>query len=84
LKLLIEKDIDTIKEEVEIIKQSFYKRTKAEAEESKHLFLEAGGEESEFKVDKDELEDTLKSLLNEYRSKKQYLRLKSKRTKKII
>ncbi|MGB4575851.1 MAG: DUF349 domain-containing protein [Paludibacter sp.] len=70
LKLLIEKDIDTIKEEVEIIKQSFYKRTKAEAEESKHLFLEAGGEESEFKVDKDELEDTLKSLLNEYRSKK--------------
>lgn len=70
LKLLIEKEIDTIKEEVEIIKQSFYKRTKAEVEESKHLFLEAGGEESEFKVEKDELEDTLKSLLNEYRSKK--------------
>ena len=70
LKLLIDKEIDTVKEEVEIIKQLFYKKTKLEFEEQKKLFIEAGGLEEEFSVAKDELEESFKLLLNQFRSKK--------------
>ena len=70
LKSILENNIESIKEEVEIIKQTFYKRSKAEIEEAKKNFIEAGGEQVDFKPEKDELEDVLKSLLNEYRAKK--------------
>lgn len=70
LKSLIDKEIAEIKDEVEIIKQNFYKRLKTENEELKHQFIEAGGDENEFKTEKDELEEILKSLLNDYRVKK--------------
>ena len=70
LKSLVDKEVESIKEQVEIIKQSFYKKMKLEADEQKRLFIEAGGEEGDFKTEKDELEDILKSLLNEYKAKK--------------
>lgn len=70
LKLLIEKDVDIIKNEVETIKQLFYKKVKAEHEEQKSEWLEKEGEELEFIPQKDEDEDEFKLLLNEYRLKK--------------
>lgn len=70
LKLLIDKEVDLVKDEVEVIKQLFYKKTKAEIEELKKVFVEANGEEAEFIVPKDELEETFKSLLNSFRAKK--------------
>ena len=70
LKFLIDKDVDAVKDEVEIIKQVFYKKTKLEIEEQKKQFIEAGGLEEEFIVSKDELEETFKSLLNQFRGKK--------------
>ena len=70
LKSLINKEVGDIKDEVEIIKQLFYKKAKAEVEELKKAFIEAGGEEIEFLAPKDQLEETFKSLLNEFRSKK--------------
>lgn len=70
LKLLIEKDVDAIKDDVEHIKQLFYKKIKSGIEEQKKSFVEAGGVETEFVAAKDELEETFKSLLNEFRSKK--------------
>jgi len=70
LKLLIDKEVDAVKDEVEHIKQLFYKKTKSEIEEQKKLFIEAEGEEAAFVAAKDELEETLKSLLNEFRAKK--------------
>jgi len=73
LKLLISKDVDAVKDEVELIKQLFYKKTKAEIEELKKSFVEAGGDELEFLASKDEFEDIFKSLLNEFRSKKALL-----------
>ena len=71
LKVLISKEVDAVKDEVEIIKQLFYK--KAKVEEIKKTFIEAGGEEIEFFAPKDEQEETFKSLLNEFRSKKALL-----------
>ena len=70
LKLLIDKEVDAVKDEVEIIKQLFYKKTKLEFEEQKKQYIEAGGLEEEFVVAKDELEETFKSLLNQFRGKK--------------
>lgn len=70
LKVLIQNDPEGIKEQVEIIKQTFYKKLKAENEEQKIAFLENGGEEHDFLPLKDELEDELKNLLNDYRTKK--------------
>lgn len=70
LKLLVDQEVDVVKEEVEVIKQLFYKKTKAEIEDQKKVFVEGGGEESEFVPEKDELEETFKALLNEFKSKK--------------
>lgn len=70
LKELLAKDIDDIKNEVEQIKQVFYRKVKTELEEAKRKFLEDGGEEIDFKPEKDELDEQLKELLNEYKSKK--------------
>jgi len=81
LKSLIEKEVETIKEQVEIIKQSFYKKAKAEVEEQKRVFVEGGGEESDFKAEKDENEEVLKSLLNEYRAKKAALTAQQEKEK---
>jgi hypothetical protein len=70
LKVLITKEVEAVKDEVEIIKQTFYKKAKAEVEELKKAFIEGGGEEIEFLAPKDEFEETFKGLLNEFRSKK--------------
>ena len=40
LKLLLDKEIASIRDEVEVIKQSFYKRAKADTEEQKRKFIE--------------------------------------------
>jgi len=70
LKLLINNEVDAVRDEVERLKQLFYKKTKLEIEEQKRLFLEEGGLETEFVATKDELEEDFKSLLNEFRTKK--------------
>lgn len=73
LKDLLSKDVDAIRDEVEHIKQLFYKKLKAELEDQKKLFIENGGEEADFKPVKDGLDEELKSLINDYKSKKALL-----------
>ena len=70
LKQLLSKDIETIRDEVEHIKQLFYKKLKAENDENKKEFIEQGGAEIDYKPVKDGLDDELKSLLNEFKSRK--------------
>lgn len=48
LKLLLDKEIASIRDEVEVIKQSFYKRAKADTEEQKRKFIERGRRRREF------------------------------------
>jgi chromosome segregation ATPase len=69
LKTLVEKEAGEIKDEVENIKQLFYKSLKAENENLKAKSVEEG-ETGEFIPPKDELENTLKALLNQYRIKR--------------
>lgn len=73
LKQLVEKDVNAVKDDVEAIKQSFYKQLRNEVEEQKKKFVEQGGEEVDFQYEKDELEVELKSLLAIYREKKAVL-----------
>lgn len=70
LKKLIDQDVDSVKGEVDIIKQSFYKKLKAEHEEARKLFVDEGGDETLFAPAKDEAEDILKQLLNDFKTKK--------------
>lgn len=70
LKLLIDKEVDAAKDGVEHIKQLFYKKVKLEVEEQKKLFVENGSIETDFVAAKDELEESFKALLNEFRVKK--------------
>ena len=70
LKELVAKEVDQVKDDVENIKQLFYKKHKIELEEKKKLFIENGGDENEFTPEKDENEEELKALLNEFKSKK--------------
>jgi hypothetical protein len=70
LKSLIDKEVDAVKDEVETIKQLFYKKTKAEIEDLKKAFVEENGEEAEFISPKDVLEESFKVLLNAFRAKK--------------
>ena len=70
LKLLIEKEVDEVKDEVEQIKQLFYKKLKSEAEELKRIFYEEQGVDAVYEAKKDEQEEILKTLLNTFRTKK--------------
>lgn len=79
LKLLIEQEVDVVKNEVEHIKQLFYKKTKSEIEEQKKLFCEAGGLETDFVAVKDEQEEMFKFLLNEFKAKKASLMVQRER-----
>jgi hypothetical protein len=71
LQTLIHKDVKLVKDIVEHIKQLFYKKLKMEIDEQKKLFAEvAENAEVEFKAKKDELEESLKTLLNDFKAKK--------------
>ncbi len=70
LKVLITKEVDEVREEVELIKQVFYKKLNTEQEEARKQFLDDGGDDAEFAIVKDELEEVLKATLNEYKAKK--------------
>ncbi len=70
LKLLVDGEVEQIKEDVESIKQLFYKKQKSELEEQKKLFIENGGIEADFIAETDKLETVLKSLLNDYKTRK--------------
>lgn len=73
LKKLVEQDVNAVKDDVEAIKQSFYKQLRNELDEQKKKFIEQGGQEIDFEYNKDESEHELKSLLTIYREKKAVL-----------
>jgi hypothetical protein len=59
-----------VRNEVEVLKQTYYKIRRTEVETKKKEFLEGGGEEKDFVMPEDESEVQLKSLISEYREKR--------------
>jgi len=70
LKKCLIQEVEEVKNDVESIKQAFYRNHRAEVENQKKLFLENGGVEEDFVPKPNELEETFKSLLKEFRDKK--------------
>lgn len=70
LRDLIEKPVEDVKEEVDSLKQAYYKIKKAEIEEAKKLFVEQGNPEEQFQPEPDSLEEQLKELLATFKEKK--------------
>lgn len=70
LALLVELDVEQVKDEVEHIKQLFYKKNKAEIAAQRDSYVENGGDELNFIPETPELETEFKDLLAQFRNKK--------------
>ena len=67
--------------EVDAIKQAFYKLRRIETEANKKEFLEGGGEEKDFVAPEDEMEAQIKSLIAEFKDKRASLAADEERQK---
>ncbi|MDR1644485.1 MAG: DUF349 domain-containing protein [Tannerellaceae bacterium] len=67
---LVNAPIETTRNEVELLKQTFHKIHKFEVDELKKNFIETGGDEKNFRAPEDETEAKIKILLNRYKEKK--------------
>lgn len=65
--VLDESENRDIKSDVDAIKAAFYKNMKEAAEAAKKDFVAEGGEEADFKAEKDPYENDIKDLLKRYR-----------------
>ncbi len=61
---------ETNKNEIDSLKQSFYKQKRQEVEAAKQTFIASGGDEKDFQVEVDETEEKLKSLLQSIKEKR--------------
>lgn len=72
---------DTTRNEVEALKQAYYKIHRSEVDELKKAFLTAGGEEKDFVAPEDETESKIKELLNVYKEKRAAILAEEERVK---
>lgn len=70
LKLMIDHAQDVSREQLEKLKQAYHRVVKAEVEELKRVFIENGGQESEFEAPEDDTASTFKDLLDKFREKR--------------
>ena len=78
---LVNAAAEATRNEVESLKQAFYKIHRAEVEELKKAFLENEGEEKDFVVPEDEDENKLKELLAVYKEKRAAIMAEEDRVK---
>ncbi len=71
IKTLLERPVEEVKDEIDALKQQYYKLRKNEIEEAHRAYNEKPEEErGEFQIPFDTFEETLKALLNVYKEKK--------------
>lgn len=79
LRLIVANPIEEVKDEVENLKQNYYKTRRIEIEAAYKVHLENGMPEAEFSPEHDDLEETLKALLAEFKERKaQYMQEQEK------
>lgn len=78
---LVNAAAEATRNEVESLKQAFYKIHRAEVEELKKAFLENEGEEKDFVAPEDEDENKLKELLTVYKEKRSAILAEEERVK---
>jgi hypothetical protein len=67
---LVNTPVERVRNEVESLKQTFYKIHRSEIDELKKTFLEAGGTEENFHAPEDGIEAKIRELLNVYKEKR--------------
>lgn len=72
---------DATRNEVEALKQAYYKIHRSEVDELKKAFLTAGGEEKDFVAPEDETESKIKEQLNVYKEKRAAILAEEERVK---
>ena len=72
---------DATRNEVEALKQAYYKIHRSEVDELKKAVLTAGGEEKDFVAPEDETESKIKELLNVYKEKRAAILAEEERVK---
>ena len=72
---------DATRNEVEALKQAYYKIHRSEVDDLKKAFLEEGGEEKDFVVPEDETENKIKELLTVYKEKRAAILAEEERAK---
>ncbi|MDR1601189.1 MAG: DUF349 domain-containing protein [Tannerella sp.] len=78
----INKDVErTSREQVEKLKQTYYRIIKAENDELKKIFVDNGGDEADFESPEDETGQQFKDLCAEYKQKKAVLYEKEEKQK---
>lgn len=78
---LVETVAEASRNEVETLKQAYYKIHRAEVDELKKAFLEEGGEEKDFVAPEDETESKIKELLAVYKEKRAAIVAEEERVK---
>lgn len=78
---LVNSPVESTRNEVDLLKQSYYKIRRNEVEESKKVFLAEGGEEKDFNMPEDEAENKLKDLLAAYKEKRAVVLAEEEKTK---
>ena len=81
LTTLVESSVESVRSEVEALKQAFYKLRHNEVEEQKQAFVANGGEEADFIAPEDDSEGKVKALLTVYKEKKAALLAEEERIK---
>lgn len=78
---LVNRPVETARNDVDSLKQAFYRLHRLEAEDAKKAFIEGGGEEDAFEVPEDEDEKKLKELLSIYKDKRAAFLAQEEQTK---
>ncbi|MDL2277757.1 DUF349 domain-containing protein [Parabacteroides sp. OttesenSCG-928-G07] len=78
---LLNDSIEAARNEIESLKQSYYKIRRAELDELKKAFIENGGAEADFVAPEDEVETKIKELLAAYKEKRASILAEEERVK---
>jgi hypothetical protein len=81
LKELVAHVETTTREQVDELKQAYYRTDKVEMDELRRVFVENGGNEADFRAPEDETASQLKDLVTEYKRKKAVLHEREERLK---
>ncbi|MDR1380079.1 MAG: DUF349 domain-containing protein, partial [Tannerella sp.] len=81
LRLVVAEPQEYARNEMDLLKQAYYKLHRAEIETKKKEFLEGGGDEKDFVMPDDEMDAELKSLISEYKEKRSSMAAEEERRK---
>lgn len=84
LEKMADQPIESVRKDVDLLKQAFYKQQKTEYDKLKKEFIDGGGADEEFVIEPDSLENMLKNLLTVFREKRATLVAEQEKQKEEV